>query len=277
MNMAREAGFQFPPGHPQMGEVYKRHPLAHLPSARKENVYIPQDKYDDILMAERESELIKLLVHLGATRTTITRNKEANSHATMSGAVSAGAPVGSVGIEVSTAEKRANINSDKREFRLSGKPWKVDDSVDRTAFAWLHYEPSWEALVVAREVGGCTKAAIDIRENTTSSSDKALAAKVESALYGGKTLRMRGGAGTTKGCSRLSLSFLQSCQPRSSAMTHRITNDTKRDITLGCIRPGADGANARIADHTYPSLMSSSGKSLCPCASLANIESSLPN
>lgn len=186
LNMVRETGFHFPPGHPQVGEVYKRHPLADLPSAGKENVYIPQDKYDEILMAERESELIKLLVHLGATKISITKNKEANRSATSSGTVSAGGPAGSVGIEASAVEKLANINSDKREFLLSGKHWKPDDTVDRTSFAWLNYEPSWEALVVAREVGGCTKAAIDIRENTTSSTDKALAAKVESAFYSGK-------------------------------------------------------------------------------------------
>lgn len=186
LNMVRETGFHFPPGHPQVGEVYKRHPLADLPSAGKENVYIPQDKYDEILMAEKESELIKLLVHLGATKITITKNKEASRSATSSGTVSAGASVGSVGIEASAVDKLANINSDKREFLLSGKHWKPDDTVDRTSFAWLNYEPSWEALVVAREVGGCIKAAIDIRENTTSSSDKAVAAKLESAFYSGK-------------------------------------------------------------------------------------------
>lgn len=195
LNMVREAGFHFPPGHPQVGEVYKRHPLADLASARKENVYIPQDRYDEILMAERESELIKLLVHLGATKISITKNKEASRSAIASGTVSGGAPAGSVGMEASATEKLGNINSDKREFLLSGKHWKSGDTLDRTSFAWLNYEPSWEALVVARELGGCTKAAIDIRENTTSSIDKALAAKVELAFYSGK---ISGGIGRSR-------------------------------------------------------------------------------
>lgn len=52
-------------------------------------------------------------------------------------------------------------------------------------FSWVNFEPSWEALIIAREIGGCTAAALEIRENTSFSTDKNFAAKVEYAVYSG--------------------------------------------------------------------------------------------
>lgn len=187
LQMVKEAGFTFPPGHPQIGAMYKRHPLADTPAANKKNVYIPQEKYDEILMAEREAELIKMLVHLGANKITITQNNLTNANSSLSGEVSLGGKgVGNASLGGGATSASSGESIDKREFVLSGKRWKEGDTLKRENFAWLNFEPSWEALVVAREVGGCTKAALEIRENTMFSTDKNFTAKVESAFYGGK-------------------------------------------------------------------------------------------
>ncbi|MGB3511853.1 MAG: hypothetical protein WBA93_21975 [Microcoleaceae cyanobacterium] len=54
--------FDFPPGHPLPGKLYRAHPLK-----SKSNKYIPIEVFDSLLYAEREAELIRLLVDLGAT------------------------------------------------------------------------------------------------------------------------------------------------------------------------------------------------------------------
>lgn len=58
--------FDFPPGHPLPGKLYRAHPLK-----SKSNKYIPIEVFDSLLYAEREAELIRLLVDLGATQITI--------------------------------------------------------------------------------------------------------------------------------------------------------------------------------------------------------------
>lgn len=184
--MAKELGFVFPPGHPKVDMLYKRHPLAEVSGANKENVYIPHDKYDEILMAEREAELLKLLVYLGATKITITHNVSGAGNSDVKGNIAGGAAViGNVEAGFSTSTDEKNSSLDKRVFSLAGKKWKDNDTLDRKKFSWVDFEPSWEALIVAREIGGCTKAALDIREHTSFSDDKSVLAKVEYAVYSG--------------------------------------------------------------------------------------------
>ncbi|NEQ41517.1 MAG: hypothetical protein F6K40_37120 [Okeania sp. SIO3I5] len=62
--------FDFPPGHPLPGKLYRAHPLK-----SKSNKYIPIEVFDSLLYAEREAELIRLLVDLGATKITIKEKK----------------------------------------------------------------------------------------------------------------------------------------------------------------------------------------------------------
>lgn len=182
--MAKEFGFIFPPGHPKVDMLYKRHPLADVFGANKNNVYIPYDKYDDILLAERESELLKLLVHLGATKITITHNFTEVDSVDTKGEIRGGAKaVGGIELSGATSSEGRGSSLDKRVFSLAGKKWKDGDKLSREKFSWVDFEPSWEALIVAREVGGCTRAALDIRENTSFSSDNSFSVKVESAVY----------------------------------------------------------------------------------------------
>ena len=184
--MAKDFGYIFPPGHPQVGQTYKLHPLAELNNSGKENVYIPQDKYDQLLLEEREAELLKLLVALGATKVSITRKKTHSSSLKSSCELSAeGKLLGEAAVTAALSAQAGSQHLDTRDFELSGKPWKRGDKLDKGDFAWVHFEPSWGALVMAREVGGCTKATLEIRENTSFSSDKQLAAKVKARMYGG--------------------------------------------------------------------------------------------
>lgn len=185
--MVKEFGFVFPPGHPKVDMLYKRHPLADVSGAKKDNVYIPYDKYDDILLAERESELLKLLVHLGATKITITHNHAGEDSSDIQGGIAGGSTaVGNAEVSGGASSARKTSSLDKRVFSLAGKKWKDGDTLDRQRFSWVDFEPSWEALIVAREIGGCTKAALDITENTSFSSEKGFSAKVEYAVYSGQ-------------------------------------------------------------------------------------------
>ncbi|WP_236181998.1 MULTISPECIES: hypothetical protein [Pseudomonas] len=172
-SQAREAGYRFQPGHPVVGKAYRRHPLSEHSTPDHGNLYIPSDSYDAILLEERESELIKLLVHLGATKISITKKASDKSRnaVTAEASVQLG-PMG--GGDVSYTGKTENdIDTlDTREFLLSGRPWNADSQVDREKFFWLSYEPSWKAVVFAREVGGCLTASLEIKESTSFSSSK---------------------------------------------------------------------------------------------------------
>lgn len=59
-----EQSFTFPPSHPVSRTFYKQHPLASY-RPEKRNYFIPSSMYDAILFAEREAELIGILVDLG--------------------------------------------------------------------------------------------------------------------------------------------------------------------------------------------------------------------
>jgi hypothetical protein len=186
IEMAKIESLRFPPGHPQVGISYKRHPLADMPEAGKERLYIPYEKYDSLLMEEREAELLKLLVYLGATRVCITRTVSCSEDKSLSAGVAANAKVGEVGLSTEMSTSSLSKSADTREFLLQGKTWRSGDILEKSRFAWVHFEPSWEALVIAREIGGCVKAGLEIRENTAFSTNKALNANVQGILYGGK-------------------------------------------------------------------------------------------
>jgi len=170
MAMVEQVGLRFPPGHPQVGQTYKQHPLADMSGSSKADVYIPIDAYDEILMSEREAELLRLMIELGATRIEISKDSQKSS--SKSAAFSAGikSPLPGVGVDVNASNSKHadDHHSDSRVFELRGKPWKAGDSLDRSRFGWLHYEPTWEAVVFAREVGGCLKAEVEVKHNMSS-------------------------------------------------------------------------------------------------------------
>ncbi|MBX8565726.1 hypothetical protein K5D44_13585 [Pseudomonas cichorii] len=182
-SQAKAKGYRFQPGHPVVGKTYRKHPLTDYPNPDNGNLYIPSDSYDAILLEERESELIKLLVHLGATKITITKKTSDNTRTGVTASLSA--QVGSMGggeVKYTENTERDKGTLDTREFSLTGMPWKTDSKVERENFFWLSYEPSWKAVVFAREYGGCLTASLEIKESTSFSSDKNMELSVKAQL-----------------------------------------------------------------------------------------------
>ena len=159
--------FEFSPGHPLPGRFYRAHPLK-----SKSNKYIPIETFDSLLYAERESELIRLLVDLGATKITIQEQQL--------GKIASGATtnVGIIGAGGAKAELKADIeklNEAIRNFSLEGINWTLElkNKFDEKAYSWLPYEPAWGAVVHARLYGKCLTASIELtNDNSYSISGK---------------------------------------------------------------------------------------------------------
>lgn len=183
---AKASGYRFQPGHPMAGKSYRRHPLADFPITETENLYIPSESYDSHVMEERESELIRLLVSLGATRISITKMTSGSqgSRVEASGSLNAG-PIASAEAGYKANSQLTAAITDTRVFTLSGCPWNASKQVDRNAFFWLAFEPSWRAVVFAREHGGCTEASIELKENTSFSEDKTVELSIKAKKMGG--------------------------------------------------------------------------------------------
>lgn len=180
---AKEADYRFQPGHPVVGKAYRKHPLSDYSNPDNRNLYIPSDSYDVILLEERESELVKLLVQLGATKISITKKVSDKTRGSISAEASVQVgPMGGGAVSYAGKTECDTDSLDTREFSLTGKPWKADSKVDRENFFWLSYEPSWKAVVFAREVGGCLTASLEIKENTSFSTDKNLELSVKAKL-----------------------------------------------------------------------------------------------
>lgn len=187
LRIAKLAKLKFPPGHPQVGQTYLLHPLSDLPGSGKENVYIPHEVYDDLLLAERESELLKLLVDLGATKVSITKKQSTQVISKLNAAVGGGSKLmGEAEAKVNTKSEDDASSFDSRTFELAGKVWRRGDALAREKFAWVSYEPSWEALISAREIGGCLKAAIEIKDDASFASDRELVANLKTKAISGK-------------------------------------------------------------------------------------------
>ncbi|WP_409289795.1 hypothetical protein [Pseudomonas sp. KCJK8927] len=183
---AKAFGYRFQPGHPMAGKSYRRHPLADFSITETENLYIPSESYDSHVMEERESELIRLLVSLGATRISITKMTSGSqgSRVETGGSLNVG-PIASTEASYKANSQLTAATTDTRVFNLSGCPWSASKQVDRSAFFWLAFEPSWKAVVFAREHGGCTEASIELKENTSFSEDKTVELSIKAKQMGG--------------------------------------------------------------------------------------------
>lgn len=183
-HIASEAGFSFPPGHPRSGTAYRLHPLAGHTDESKNKLYIPHENYDELLFEEREAELIKLLIKLGATRISIKHMRSLHTVSDISGSVEAGNTL----LEGSITANNKNLDSSHqswdREFLLNPEQEKIEKINDQE-YAWLRFEPSWQTLLIAREYGGCTKASIELKEKTAFSSKSAASIGAKSPTLNG--------------------------------------------------------------------------------------------
>lgn len=183
---AKQAGYRFQPGHPMIGKSYRRHPLADFSGTETEHLYIPSEGYDAHVLEEREAELIRLLVSLGATRISITKKSSNNkdSQATVEGSVDAGTIV-KAATEYGSSSQQAISTLDTRVFNLQGSAWSMSRPLDRSGFYWLAFEPSWKAVLFAREYGGCTEASLELKENTSFSENRSFELTVKAREMGG--------------------------------------------------------------------------------------------
>ncbi|NEO84994.1 MAG: hypothetical protein F6J87_12185 [Spirulina sp. SIO3F2] len=150
---------KFPPGHPLPGRLYRSHPLS-----SKSDQYIPIEVFDSLLYAEREAELIRLLVDLGATRILI----QDISNRILDMNVKAGVEIpGAGGVSGETGVENNVSENFSREFKLQGKNWSESMTVDTTKYSWLQYEPSWAAVTHARIHGGCLSSSIELHKDSS--------------------------------------------------------------------------------------------------------------
>ncbi|MDY7008057.1 MAG: hypothetical protein SWX82_30015 [Cyanobacteriota bacterium] len=148
--------FDFPPGHPLPGKLYRAHPLK-----SKSNKYIPIEVFDSLLYAEREAELIRLLVDLGATKITI-KEKKVGKTATQ---IEANAKLTGAGGVENKIEGDINKSDESiRNLSLGGKPWssEIVEKFDEKNYSWLAYEPAWTAVAHSRLYGKCLTASIEL-------------------------------------------------------------------------------------------------------------------
>jgi hypothetical protein len=177
-------GFKFPPGHPRIGESYRLHPLAEYPQYSRQNLYIPENIFDDVLFEERESELLTLLVHLGATKVEIAKYVDNFFEGEQSGSIGGGSKiVGEASLSAESNTGRSSNEKSVRTFSLKGKPWEYGNKLEREDFAWLNFEPSWNALIIAREVGGCTSATLEIKEASKYATNKETSMQLKAKIY----------------------------------------------------------------------------------------------
>lgn len=183
---AREAGYRFQPGHPMSGKSYRRHPLADISEEENKHLYIPSETYDAHVLEERESELIRLLVSLGATRISITKNTT-NTKSSLfkaGGSIDAGA-IATARTDLGRDSQHASGTSDTRVFTLNGNAWGASREIDLNKFFWLAFEPSWKAVLFARQYGGCTEASLELKENTSFSEDASIELSIKVKQIGG--------------------------------------------------------------------------------------------
>ena len=123
----------FPPGHPIPRRLYRVHPLK-----AKENQYIPFEVYDSILYEEREAELIKILVDLGAVEIII----EELSKTETGGSAEAKASLPNTGgVKAESGGEQKKSNTESRKIELKQKKWTAD-AFHKEKYSWLLAEVS---------------------------------------------------------------------------------------------------------------------------------------
>lgn len=180
--MAAHKNYHFQPGHPQVNLAYIRHPLSEYNETKK-NLYIPSDNLDDILLQEREAEMVRVFVTLGATKIEFHKESLEKKSNSVKAKLEAGIPYGTGEAEISTNSASVGIDTNKRVIKLSEREWKQDTQIDRSQFSWLSFEPSWEAIVFARENGGCLSAELELKKKTVFSSSQEGKAGIGANLF----------------------------------------------------------------------------------------------
>lgn len=173
-SQAERLGYRFPPGHPRFDHFYRQHPLAERKESVKRGFYLPELAYETVLLEERESELLELLMDLGACEIQIT--KQVESLLEDANELKGGLGVdGVAGVTASSklCTEQNEKEASKRIFKLRGRPWEAGFQFDTEPYCWYEFEPSWKTIVKARLLG-CTNAAIEVSQSSLFSEDREL-------------------------------------------------------------------------------------------------------
>lgn len=179
LTQVNERGLNFPPGHPVIGQIYRKHPLSN--SAK--NLYVPDDSYDELLHEEREVELIKILIDLGATKIVINKYSINQTESNVSIEAASNSDIRlSASTAVELSKRKTSILLDSRIFEFDGKEYNSEKAFCSEDYNWLDYEPSWKAVVYGREVGRCKRATININKASQFRGDISATIKAKNAL-----------------------------------------------------------------------------------------------
>jgi hypothetical protein len=147
----------FPPGHPLPSRFYLVHPLK-----KNNNSYIPVETFESLLYRERESELIKILVDLGATEISI----QGLSSSQLQGSINAESSaeyLGGVRGEIGGGNDKSKSTS--KVIKLNPKTYNPQN-FNSNKYIWLSYEPDWESMIHARLKGGCLSYSLELTLDT---------------------------------------------------------------------------------------------------------------
>ncbi|MBQ0213860.1 hypothetical protein KAH51_10355 [Proteus vulgaris] len=134
---------EFQVNHPIDKFVYKKHP----DNNSYPNLMIDIATYSTILNKLKETELIDILIQLGATK--IELNKINSNSKKISSCFEFGLQYGSADIHTeSTTDSKVK---ETIIYELEGK--KFSGKLDRSKYIWINNEPEWNNIIAAREEG----------------------------------------------------------------------------------------------------------------------------
>jgi hypothetical protein len=141
----------FPPGHPRFGVVYIAHPA---PSIK--NIYFPMADFHRVIMDQKLSEAVLLLMSLGAT--SIRAEHIVGAHRDVGTNAKIKTPGNGAGLETEASIELKSNKSLRFEGVLSGKnePSLFDNHV------WYLHEPTWQMVHDGRRKYGMTSFVMEV-------------------------------------------------------------------------------------------------------------------
>ena len=128
----------------------------------------------------------------------MTQLESTDSHRELKGDISGGNSLVDAGASAGAADRKLDSRSWDREFILNPIQSKLNP-IDKREYAWVNFEPSWQSILVAREVGGCTKASILLKEETAFSTTKTASVHLANkAVKGGVSASAEGEVSSKK-------------------------------------------------------------------------------
>lgn len=150
-------GIRFPPGHPVPAGIYREHPF-------RKKMFLPAESYDRVLFEEREAELIKFLVDLGATKVIIDERNasEEGTEARLDAQATAVVDAGYQQTKRSkgSGSRSRTIDLGARKDFHRGRLEEIQGRLD--TYRWLDWEPSWQSLLYARVYGHCLSSEVEL-------------------------------------------------------------------------------------------------------------------